>query len=213
MERNEAQQPVSAGVAALVREVKQSLRGMMNGPVSQSMREKGLSYKVNFGVELPRLRELAAELPHDFALSSALWQEDIRECRLLAPMLMPPGEFDEAMADLWADRMRYPEEAEVAVLCLFCRLPFASGKAFSWVADERPMRQLCGWLLLGRLFQQGMRPAPRDADELLDQLESALRSGAAPVRSAAGKTLLRYMDFGTAEEERGEELLRRVQAG
>lgn len=210
---NENNKIAAPTLAARVREVKQSLRGMMNGPVSQSMREKGLAYKVNFGVELPRLRELAAGLPHDFALASALWQEDIRECRLLAPMLMPPGEFDVAMADMWADGMRYPEEAEVAVFSLFCRLPFASSAAFGWIADERPMRQLCGWLLLGRLFQQGMRPGLRDADELLDQLESALRCGSAPVRTAAGKTLLRYMDFGVAEEERGEALLRRVQEG
>lgn len=207
---NENNKIAAPTLAARVREVKQSLRGMMNGPVSQSMREKGLAYKVNFGVELPRLRELAAGLPHDFALASALWQEDIRECRLLAPMLMPPGEFDVAMADMWADGMRYPEEAEVAVFSLFCRLPFASDKAFEWLAAEQPMRQLCGWLLLGRLFQQGLRPAPRDADELLDQAECALRSADGPVRAAAGKTLLRFMDFGPDEEERGEALLQRL---
>lgn len=28
--------------------------------VSQSMREKGLDYKLNFGIELPRLKEIAA---------------------------------------------------------------------------------------------------------------------------------------------------------
>ena len=60
----------------------------MNGPVSQSMREKGLAYKVNFGVELPRLREMAEEWPHNYELAAALWKENIRECRLLAGMLM-----------------------------------------------------------------------------------------------------------------------------
>lgn len=211
MIENDEKQPAAAGVADRVREVKQSLRGVMNGPVSQSMREKGLAYRVNFGVELPRLRQMAAGWAQDSALAAALWQEDIRECRLLAPMLMPADQFDGQMADLWADQMRYPEEAEVAVLCLFSRLPFASGKAFEWVAGEQPMRQLCGWLLLGRLFQQGMRPAQRDADELLDQAECALRSGEAAVRTAAGKTLLRYMDFGPEEERRGEDLLSRLQ--
>ena len=41
--------------AEQLREIKRALRGMMNGVVSASMREKGLTYKVNFGVELPRL--------------------------------------------------------------------------------------------------------------------------------------------------------------
>ena len=57
-----------------VRHVKRSLRGMMNGPVSASMRSKGQTYKVNFGVELPRLREMAEELPHTFSLAIALWR-------------------------------------------------------------------------------------------------------------------------------------------
>lgn len=210
MEESKEKRAAAPDVAARVREVKQSLRGAMNGPVSQSMREKGLTYKVNFGVELPRLRQMAAEWPQDYALAAALWQEPVRECRLLAPMLMPPAQFDGQMADLWTEQMHFPEEAEVAVLCLFSRLPFASDKAFEWLAAEQPMRQLCGWLLLGRLFQQGLRPAPRDADELLDQAECALRSADGPVRAAAGKTLLRFMDFGPDEEERGETLLQRL---
>ena len=43
-----------------IREIKQQLRSLMNGAASASMREKGLNYKVNFGVELPRLKQLAA---------------------------------------------------------------------------------------------------------------------------------------------------------
>mgnify|MGYP007112425563 CR=1 FL=1 len=36
-----------------LKEIKTQLRLSMNGAVSQSMREKGLVYKLNFGVELP----------------------------------------------------------------------------------------------------------------------------------------------------------------
>lgn len=39
---------------------KGQFRLFMNGVVSQSMREKGLDYKLNFGIELPRLKEIAA---------------------------------------------------------------------------------------------------------------------------------------------------------
>ena len=38
-----------------LKEIKTQLRLSMNGAVSQSMREKGLVYKLNFGVELPRM--------------------------------------------------------------------------------------------------------------------------------------------------------------
>ena len=39
-----------------LRHIKLSLRGVMNGVTSASMRQKGLNYKLIFGVELPRLR-------------------------------------------------------------------------------------------------------------------------------------------------------------
>ncbi len=61
----------------------------MNGVVSQSMHEKGLVYKLNFGVELPRMKIIAARYAKDHALAQALWKEDIREFKILAAMLQP----------------------------------------------------------------------------------------------------------------------------
>ena len=43
-----------------LKDIKTQLRLSMNGAVSQSMREKGLVYKLNFGVELPRIKGIAA---------------------------------------------------------------------------------------------------------------------------------------------------------
>ena len=67
-----------------LRKIKTELRLSMNGVASAYMRESGMNYKVNFGVEIPRLREIAAGLPEDHQLAQALWKEDIRECKLLA---------------------------------------------------------------------------------------------------------------------------------
>lgn len=197
----------SESLTERLRDVKRRLRGVMNGTASTSMREKGLTYKVNFGVELPRLREMATEIPADYELAAALWKEDIRECRLLAAMLMPPESFDAELADLWIEQMRFPEEAECTVLHLFCRLPYASEKAFTWIAREERLFRLCGWLLLTRLLMQGARLAPRDADEMLDQMQAELRGDDRLTAGAAYKALLRYMESGPEEERRGERLL------
>lgn len=178
-----------------VRDVKLRLRGAMNGVVSQSMREKGLGYKVNFGVEVPRLREIAAELPHTAALAGALWKEDIRECRILAGLLQPAEAFPADLADLWVEQMRFTEEAEYTVLHLFSRLPYASQKVFEWVAREEPLFQLCGWLLLGRLLSRGMQPAGRDLQELTDQAQSAVGGSEYAVRLAASKALVRLEEL------------------
>lgn len=183
------------GTAALLRDIKQDLRGMMNGPVSASMREKGLAYKVNFGVETPRLQAYAESLPHTYALAAALWKEDIRECRLLAGMLMPADKFDSELAEIWVEQMRFTEEAEHTVMNLFCHASWASGKAFEWIAANDDMRQICGYLIFCRLFMRGMKPSARDAQEFVDQAHSALASGSPAVSRAAAKALIKYEEL------------------
>jgi len=197
----------SQQLAEQLRAIKRSLHGVMNGTVSQSMRNKGLTYKVNFGVELHRLREMAEELPHSAELAALMWKENIRECRLWAAMIFPPEEFGADLADLWVEQMNFQEEAECTVMHLFQHLPFASQKAFEWIAREEEFFQLCGWLLLGRLFMKGMYPSDRDAEELLDQWAVALRSEFPAVAQAAQKALLKYMDLGEKEAEQGDRLL------
>lgn len=192
-----------------IREIKKMLRATMNGVLSGSMRQQGLNYRVNFGVDQPRLIELAGEMPHTAALAARLWKEDIRELRLLAPMLMPPDGMDEELALLWIEQLHFAEEAQVLVMHLLCHLPSASGIAFRLVADDRPMSRLVAWLLLGRLFMAKKRPSQRDADELLDHLESELSAhGNDPeLQRTALNTLYKFMDLGEAEEARGERLL------
>lgn len=199
-----------------LRHIKQGLRGMMNGVTSHSMRQKGVTYKVNFGVELPRLQVYAEEIrqwlneqPQPvslYSLSLALWNEPVRECRLLAGMLMPASEMDEPTAEMWVEQMQFQEEAECTVLHLFQHLPIAPDLAFRWIARDEPMYRLTGWLLMGRLFMQGMEPTQRDADELLDQAAVALAEPS--LRMVAYKTILKYMELSPTAEARGEELLR-----
>ena len=76
-----------------LKDIKTQLRLSMNGAVSQSMREKGLVYKLNFGVELPRIKGIAAGYEKDHSLAQSLWKEDIRECKILAGLLQPGERF------------------------------------------------------------------------------------------------------------------------
>ncbi len=193
--------------AEQVRDIKRALRGMMNGVVSASMREKGLTYKVNFGVELPRLQDWAKELPHTHELAQALWQEDIRECRLLAAMLQPVDQFPPELADLWVESMRFTEEVECCVLYLFQYLPYASTKAYEWMASPRSVCQQCGFQLMARLFSRAARPEGRDADEFLDQAVAAIRGDDARVAAAARRAIMKYMDLGPQEEAAAEKAL------
>ena len=72
-----------------VKEIKQSFRQMMDGSIAQSMRNKGVDYKLNWGATLPRLKDKAVEIGKNYDLAIALWKENVRECKILATMIMP----------------------------------------------------------------------------------------------------------------------------
>lgn len=152
-----------------IKDIKSKFRLFMNGMVSQSMREKGMEYKLNFGIEYPRIKEIAAGYEPDHELAQALWKENIRECKILAGLLQPADTFYQEIADIWIEGMDYPELAEYTVMNLFQRLPYASEVVFRWMADEREMFQLCGFLLMARLLMKGEKLNERAEAEFLDR--------------------------------------------
>lgn len=164
----------------------------MNGMVSQSMREKGMEYKLNFGIEYPRIKEIAAGYEPDHELAQALWKENIRECNILAGLLQPADTFYQEIADIWIEGMDYPELAEYTVMNLFQRLPYASEVVFRWMADEREMFQLCGFLLMARLLMKGEKLNERAEAEFLDQACTAVEGDCGPVQKAASVALRKY---------------------
>lgn len=164
----------------------------MNGMVSQSMREKGMEYKLNFGIEYPRIKEIAAGYEPDHELAQALWKENIRECKILAGLLQPADTFYQEIADIWIEGMDYPELAEYTVMNLFQRLPYASEVVFRWMADEREMFQLCGFLLMARLLMKGEKLNERAEAEFLDQACTAVEGDCSPVQKAASVALRKY---------------------
>ena len=177
----------------LLKDIKTRLRLAMNGAVAQSMRQKGLTYRLNFGVELPRIKEIAACYEPNHALAQALWKEDIRECKILASLLQPIETFPPELADIWVESIYNIEIAEMTSLHLFQRLPYAPALAFSWMADEREYVQVCGFLVAARLLMKRGDMDDRAANELLDQAVCAFLSGSYHVRNAALTTLRQFI--------------------
>lgn len=189
--------------------IKTQLRLSMNGAVSQSMREKGLVYRLNFGVELPRIKQIAAAFPKEHHLAQALWKEDIRECKILAALLQPAESFLPEIADIWVEDIRNIEIAELTSMNLFQHLPYAPAKSFHWMADEREYVQVCGFLTAARLLMKRGDMNERAANELLDQAVCAFLSGSYHVRNAAMSALRRFMQH---SEEHAFAVCRRVES-
>jgi len=238
-----------------VKEIKQSFRQLMDGATAQSMRDKGLNYHLNWGVTLPRLRQMAEEIsvecrdksvefatapeptavansklytlnskpkdtalytlnsePKDtvlYTLSSTLWKENIRECKILATMLMPPDEILPEVVDIWMEQTPTLEIAEQAAFNLYQHLPYAADKAFQWLASPDDLPQICGYHVLSRLFMQKQEPNERGINEFIDQALAALQSPNVTLRKAAYNAILRFADLSLMHQRLASAALRR----
>ena len=63
-----------------IRKIKRTFHLFMNGITSRSMREKGLEYKVNWGIPLAQLKEIASEYEKSYRLLFLSWQHK-KHCR------------------------------------------------------------------------------------------------------------------------------------
>lgn len=117
-------------MSVTIQEVKHRCFAMRNGAVADTMRRMGAPYRVIFGVNLPQLKEIASHIAPDAALAASLWATDsTRECVLLAPMIMPPGEFTIEMARDWIASAPSAEAIDVLCLKLLGRMPYIADLA------------------------------------------------------------------------------------
>lgn len=184
-----------------LKRIKQSFCLRMNGLASQSMREKGANYKINWGINLMELRQMANDYGKDYSLAIELWKEDIRECKILATLIMPADKMLPEIVDLWMEQTPTQEIAEMAAFNLYQHLNYAPLLAYQWVASDKDIYQVCGFQLLSRLFANGREPNERGINEFLDQAITALQVDNSGVRHAALNCLQRFADLGEEYEK------------
>ncbi len=179
-----------------LKQIKQSFRLLMNGEANRSMREKGVNYHLNWGVSLVDLRQMAKEYGKDYELAIELWKENIRECKILATMIMPAERMLPEIVDIWVEQTQEIEIAEQAAFNLYQHLDFAPEIAFRWISSNDAIRQISGYHILSRLFMRGLEPNERGINEFLDQALAALSDSNISVRHAATTSLQRFSELG-----------------
>ena len=129
----------------------------MNGVISTSMRQKGMNYKLIFGVPIPEIKHIAAVHEPDAELARALWKEDVREMKILATLLFPAGSMTQEEALAWMREIPYPEIAEQCCNNLFPTVEQPDQLALKFLADKKsPFGRMCGFLLWAQLFKKNL---------------------------------------------------------
>ena len=193
-----------------VREIKQSFRQLMDGMTAQSMRDKGVEYKLNWGASIPMLRDMAAEIGKDYELAIELWKADVRECKILATMVTPADRMLPEVVDIWMEQTTSQEIAEQAAFNLYQYLPYAPAKAYQWIAFDKELYQLCGFHILTRLFMNKQEPNERGINEFIDQALVALQGGSMMVRKAAMQSMIRFSELGLVYERMAKSALKKL---
>lgn len=128
-----------------------SIQLKKNGDVSDMMTQQGIQYKLNWGVAVFELRELARMYEPDHLLAMKLWNKQWRETMILATLLDNPTEVSEEQMDFWTKSFENNEIAEQASANLWVKSKFAFIKALEWCRGKKHVVRFTGIHLMGRL--------------------------------------------------------------
>ena len=138
-----------------IRNLKRQLRGVMNGVASSSMQERGLNYKVNYGVPFVILKQMATSIPQNHELAQLMWAENVRELNILATFVQPQESFNERLAEEWIKRIKNVEQCEYISLNLLQQTSFALTLALQCLqTSEVELTRYTAWLLLARISKK-----------------------------------------------------------
>lgn len=127
------------------------IRLSKNGEVVEQMKKHGLVYKMNWGVSISRLREIAAQFKPNHLLALKLWNKQWRETMILAAMLDVPESVTEEQMDYWTKSVETTEIAETLNTFLWVKTKFVFVKALEWCRGKKHLVRYAGLHLMGRL--------------------------------------------------------------
>lgn len=136
----------------IIKDIRKRCRMAMNGIASTSMRQHGLEYKLNFGLSIQQIKDLAKRYQPDSELAEALWKENVRELKILATLLYPYESYTKLKAAEWVSEIPNQEIREQVCANLLQILSFANQIAQTWVSSSDTEIRITGYWLLARLF-------------------------------------------------------------
>ncbi len=192
----------------ILRSIRTDLRLSMNGAVAASIRKMGVNYRVIFGVDIMRLKELSCKYERSKALAERLWSEDVRELKIMATMLFPPDDMTLETANRWAEQISNQELREQVCKNLFEKLSFADKAAEEWSVSNDEGIRTTGYWLFARLCISSSKVVDNiDSIKVLSRAVGDLQE-ASPLLYQSALNALRF--FGRIDRQRAEWVLREV---
>ncbi len=115
------------------------VRKQMNGAVAETMATDGENYGLNYGVSIATLREIAATEERDNDFAKYLYQQQVRELRLIACHLAEPDKTDIHDFPFWARGIRNAELAEELAFALLSKIYDINSLMGIWTTESNEL--------------------------------------------------------------------------
>lgn len=192
----------------IIKKIRTDLRLSMNGAVSASMRDKGINYRMNFGVGIPRINQISKKYKQDKELAETLWSEDVRELKILATLLYPIDQFSKELAMSWIVEIKDQELREQLCKNLLQNLSFANELVEESTKNSLEYIRSTGYWLFARLCITKAETLEKiNFEVLLQNAISDLNGQSMLLRQAALNTLKYY---GRISDENAASVLQKV---
>ena len=148
--------PYNESIENKIIAIKRQLHLTMNGVVADSMKEKGLHYKLNYGVSLPVLKQLAGTYEKDDVLAQHLWNLPIRETKILAILLYPAEKLTLPQIDKWLVECHSVELIDFSCAFLFVDSPFVKEIIQKWRGSGNEKEIMSAYILATQCLKKNI---------------------------------------------------------
>lgn len=144
----------------IAKQLRDSLRKSMDGVVSQSMREKGYNYGINFGLTRDYILRLANKYTSNELLANYLMSRNVRELKIIGQLLYPSDQVTYTIARYLAEVTKDNIELrDLLAMDLFDRCEYAPLWSYDFILGKFSENSLfpISFITISRHIKRGYR--------------------------------------------------------
>lgn len=133
-----------------IQRIVEEIKSRRSGPTSDSLTQLGIEYKVNYGVPITELRKIAEPYMDNHALALDLFEQDIRECKIIASIIDDPKQITGEQIDEWALSFTNVEMVEQVCSNVLWKADCALSRSIQWCLSNDEYLQKAGLIIAAR---------------------------------------------------------------
>lgn len=158
-------------MAEMLDDILARLEALGNERMREQNRKNGAGDN-QFGVRLGDIRKVRAQVKGDHSLAMALWATGNVEARLLATLMIKPGDLSTQDLDRMVREVDFVQVADWLNAYIVKKHPQKEALREAWIEDADPWAARAGWSLTSERIDKS--PKGLDLTALLDRIEAEM---------------------------------------